>query len=195
MHTPVSRRRARSIDVAQRVHEADVDPQRVGVLDRERHARGARDRASTGASAALERVGGLLPRERRRRSGREHQAPGAERFRGVDRADEPFLLLGPPLRVGEVERAEADEVDDARPDADRVDDARDAVVPAVRFELRDRHADVVDAVRGPEREIVGQREAERRDRADARARVHLAHPEREAAGDAAARRRAAGSRR
>ena len=53
-------------DVVQRVHEPDVDPERVRVLD----ANGmpsARASASTGRERGLERVGRLVPRQRARR--------------------------------------------------------------------------------------------------------------------------------
>ena len=77
MHTPMSSRRARSIASRKRVHEPDVDAQRVRVLDRERRRRRAARLGEHGRERGLERVGGLLPRERRERPGREHHALGA----------------------------------------------------------------------------------------------------------------------
>ncbi len=102
----------RQVDgVLQCVDEADIDPQRVGVFDRERDTtcRGGRQ---DGRERGVEIVGRGFPAQRRERPRGEHHAFGANRGGGLDRVDEPVLLFRPALRVGEVERAEADEIRD-----------------------------------------------------------------------------------
>ena len=177
--------------VAQRVHEAHVDAQRVGVLDREGNLALACD-CEHGLERGLERVGGFLPRERRERPGREHHALGADRHRGVERVEQALLLLRPLRRVGEVERTEADEVGDAQTARDRVGDEPRALDPSEAFELRDRHADRIDVVTRPRTR--GPRRARgRRSRSRSRTRgVHRAHPSVERARDCCCRRRAGG---
>ena len=67
LHAHAGAEPAREVDdVVQRVHEADVDAQRVRVLDRERDAERARF-DEHGRERGLERVGGLVPRQRARR--------------------------------------------------------------------------------------------------------------------------------
>ncbi len=146
--------------VVERMHEPDVDPQRIRVLDRERHVRGA-GHLEDRCERSLERVGRVLPREWCRRTSREHEAAGTEPGRRVDRTEQARALRLPSLRFREAERPETDEVADAQPARDGGVDARDAVVPTVRFELRDRHANLLDAVPVPEREIFGQRDCGR----------------------------------
>ena len=81
--------------VAQRVHEA----RRRRAASSCARSRTAMPRAARlgehGRERGLERVGGLLPGQRRERAGREHEALGADRGRGLERAHEAVLLLRP----------------------------------------------------------------------------------------------------
>src|SRR5262249_44414184 len=84
--------------IGERVDEADVDSQRVRVLDRERNA--ARLCFwQHGRQRRLERAGGLVPREWAGRTGREHEAFGADGGGGVERARDPLSLCVPAGRL------------------------------------------------------------------------------------------------
>ena len=103
---------AREVDrVAQRVHEPDVDPQRVGVLDREVDAAG-RASCNTGASACSNASAASSHVSGANGPGREDDGACADGDRGVDRANEAITLRVPPGGVRELERSETDEVDD-----------------------------------------------------------------------------------
>ena len=119
------------------------------------------------------RVGGLLPRQRRERAGGEHQALGADRGRGVERVHEPVLLLRPARRVGEVERAEADEVRDAQPARrPRPDTSRVPASQPKRSSFATDTPTVPMSCRSQNARSSVEREVEGRDRAHADAGVH-----------------------
>ncbi len=95
LHADAGVEAAREIDgVTQRVHESDVDPERVRVLDREVDAAGARF-VEHGRERGLERVRGLFPRERSKRAGREDDRGCTDRDRRLDRTDQPFAVDDP----------------------------------------------------------------------------------------------------
>ena len=114
LHAHAGAEPAREVDdVAQRVHEPDVDPQRVRVLDRERDAERLRldeHRRERG----LERVGGLVPRQRAGGPGREHDALGADaRVPASSARTSRSRCCSHCAGSREHERAEPDEVRDA----------------------------------------------------------------------------------
>ena len=186
MHTPVSSRRARSI--ASRSVCTNPTSTRnefvcsIANVDAVRACASASTGASAAASAsaASSHVSGANGPV----VNTMHGTPSATAV--VDRAHEPLALRVPPFGLGEVERAEPDEVGDAQ--AARRPRAATSGVPSSQPNASSLATDTptrVDAVRVPEREVFGEREPERGDRAHARARMH-ALSEREAAGDAAA---------
>src|SRR2546421_4058061 len=154
--------------VGQRVDEADVDPQRVRVLDRERDSAGA-GLVQHRRQGGLEGVGRLLPGERAGGAGREHQALRAHRGRRVEGALDPLTLCFPAIGLAEMERTEPDEVRHPQPG---VDHAAGAVLPSESLELRHRDPHVRDPRLGVEREVGVELPGEGRDGAERRPRMH-----------------------
>src|SRR5436305_1931840 len=103
-----------------------------------------------GFDGGLERIRRLVPRERREPAGREDDARRAERGRRFERPVQAVALRAPLSWIAELERPESDEIHDGESSPDGLRDELRSSFPPERFELRDRNADVGDAMSLPE---------------------------------------------
>src|SRR5439155_15806033 len=90
---------------------------------------------------------------------------------GVEGGQQRVAMTRPAAGVGQLERAETDQVRDAQPGAG-YPPGRGVDTAGRVLELTERHADAVDALGRIEGEVVVERPRHRRDRAHADARVH-----------------------
>ena len=168
LHAQADPRASGEVDaVDERRAEAQIEAQWPGVLDRD-HDTGR----GCGAGHRRERIReprrGVVPLDPERRSGGEHEASPELGCR-VHRATEALLLRSPRRLAREVPPAELDDVADAHA---RRADSLDRTIEARLLELPEGEADVVDAGLLPERQVLVERPAPARHRADRQTRVH-----------------------